>query len=112
MPRAMTCGRIGAAALASLMVAAIPATTSAAPSAELVQVAPQAFESRQPLLGYLTRPIAKDHFRLSSSYMAARALGHAKRTGPINSGYGVYVAPAIDSFTPRNIAAGWTDIRR
>lgn len=51
MPRAMTCVRISATALTLLLIAAIPA---AAPSAELVQVAPQAFESKQPLLGYLT----------------------------------------------------------
>jgi dienelactone hydrolase len=46
MPRAI----ISANALASLLVAAITATASAAPSGALVQVAPQAFESKQPLL--------------------------------------------------------------
>lgn len=101
MPRAMTCGRIGGVALASLMVAAI----TAAPSAELVQVAPQAFESRQPLLGYLTRPHSKGPFPAVVLLHGCAGFGPRETHWADQLRLWGYVALAIDSFTPRNIAA-------
>jgi hypothetical protein len=53
--RTMTLRRCGAVVLALVSVVAMSARLSAS-AAELVQVAPQVFDSKQPLLGYLTRP--------------------------------------------------------
>lgn len=104
MPRATTWFRISVAALASLLVAAIPATASAAPSAELVQVAPQAFESKQPLLGYLTRPYGKGPFPAVVLLHGCAGFGPRETHWADQLRSWGYAALAIDSFTPRKMA--------
>ncbi len=104
MPRAMTCVRINTAALASLLVAAIPATAPAAPSAELVQVAPRGFESKQPLLGYLTQPYGKGPFPAVVLLHGCAGFGPRETHWANQLRSWGYVALAIDSFTPRNMA--------
>jgi dienelactone hydrolase len=104
MPRAMTCIRISATALVSLVVAMIPVTASAAPSAELVQVAPQAFESKQPLLGYLTRPYSKGPFPAVVLLHGCAGFGPRETHWADQLRSWGYVALAIDSFTPRKMA--------
>jgi dienelactone hydrolase len=103
MPRAMTCARISVTALALLLVAAIPATASAAPSAALVQVAPQAFESKQPLLGYLTRPHTKGPFPAVVLLHGCAGFGPRETNWADRLRSWGYVALAIDSFTPRKM---------
>ncbi len=104
MPCMMTCVRISVTALASLLVATIPATVSAASSAELVQVAPQAFESKQPLLGYLTQPNGKGPFPAVVLLHGCAGFGPRETHWADQLRSWGYVALAIDSFTPRNMA--------
>jgi dienelactone hydrolase len=84
--------------------AAIPATASAASSAELVQVAPQAFESKQPLLGYLTRPNTKGPFPAVVLLHGCAGFGPRETHWADQLRSWGYVSLAIDSFTPRNVA--------
>ena len=104
MPRAMTCERISATALALSLAAAITATVTAAPSAELVQVAPRAFESKQPLLGYLTRPYGKGPFPAVVLLHGCAGFGPRETHWADQLRSWGYVALTIDSFTPRNMA--------
>ena len=99
----MTCIRISATALASLLVAVMPAIAPAAPSAELVQVAPQAFESKQPLLGYLTRPYGEGPFPGVVLLHGCAGFGPRETRWADQLRSWGYVALAIDSFTPRNM---------
>jgi dienelactone hydrolase len=104
MPRAMRCERISATALALSLAAATTATVTAAPSAALVQVAPQAFESKQPLLGYLTRPYGKGPFPAVVLLHGCAGFGPRETHWADQLRSWGYVALTIDSFTPRNMA--------
>jgi dienelactone hydrolase len=100
MPWAAMLLRISATAVASLLAAPIAA---AAPSAELVQVAPQAFNSKQPLLGYLTRPDGEGPFPAVVLLHGCAGFGPREtHWADILRSWG-YVALAIDSFTPRKM---------
>ena len=101
----MTLTSIRIVVLALLWIMALPAAASAAPSAELVQVAPQAFESKQPLLGYLTRPSSKGPFPAVVILHGCAGFGPREtHWADLVRSWG-YVALAIDSFTPRNLTS-------
>ena len=93
--------RASATALAWQLTLAMPA--HAAPSAELVQVAPQAFESKQPLLGYLTRPYGNGPFPAVVLLHGCAGFGPRETHWADRLRSWGYVALAIDSFTPRNM---------
>jgi dienelactone hydrolase len=100
MLRAISCVRN---ALASLLVAAATTTTSAAPSGALVQVAPQAFQSKQPLLGYLTQPHGKGPFPAVVLLHGCAGFGPRETHWADQLRSWGYAALAVDSFTPRNM---------
>ena len=97
----MTCARMSAT-LAVLLVATMPA--AAAQSAELVQVAPQAFESKQPLLGYLARPHGEGPFPAVVLLHGCAGFGPRETHWAEELRSWGYVALAVDSFTPRNMS--------
>lgn len=88
--------------LTLLLVVAMPARLSAS-SAELVQVAPQAFESKQPLLGYLARPYGKGPFPAVVLLHGCGGFGPRETHWADRLRSWGYVALAVDSFTPRNM---------
>ena len=113
MPCAITCELISATVLALLLAVAIPvATASAARSAALVQVAPQAFESEQHLLGYLTRPFSKGPLPAVVLLHGCAGFGPRETHWADQLRSWGYVALAIDSFTPQNGRLQWAGIRR
>ena len=75
----------------------------AAPSAELVEVAPTAFSATKPLLGYLTRPHGKGPFAAVVVLHGCAGFGPRETAWAQQLVSWGYVALAIDSFTPRNI---------
>ncbi len=87
------------------LIAATPAAISAAPSAELVQVAPQAFASKKPLLGYLARPYGQGPFPAVVLLHGCAGFGPRETRWADNLRSWGYVALADDSFTPRNLTS-------
>jgi dienelactone hydrolase len=85
------------------MLAATLRTTCAAPSAELVQVSPTAFSTKNPLLGYLTRPHGKGPFPAVVVLHGCAGFGPRETAWAQKLASWGYAALAIDSFTPRNI---------
>jgi dienelactone hydrolase len=85
------------------MLAGTLSTTSAAPSAELVQVSPTAFSTQKPLLGYLTRPHGKGPFPAVVVLHGCAGFGPRETAWAQKLASWGYAALAIDSFTPRNL---------
>jgi dienelactone hydrolase len=96
---------LSATALALLLIAAVPATVSAAPSAELVLVSPHAFGSKQPLLGYLARPYGNGPFPAVVLLHGCAGFGPRETHWADQLRSWGYAALAIDSFTPRKMTS-------
>jgi dienelactone hydrolase len=93
--------------LALLVITATPEPSPAVAPAQLVQVAPVAFASKQPLLGYLTRPFGKGPFPAVVLLHGCGGFGPRETHWADRLRLWGYVALALDSATPRP-AAGCT----
>jgi dienelactone hydrolase len=89
----------------SLLFASVVWPTFAAPSAELVEVAPTAFSAKKPLLGYLTRPRGKGPLPAVVVLHGCAGFGPRETAWAQKLASWGYAALAIDSFTPRSLTA-------